>query len=90
MNTLTVPTLPPLRRVRSSWLSAVGYLPADGALGEGVGMLFVELRSGALRAYAAPAWVYGLICAAAACGRSVGRMWHRVVKGLPSVRLEVA
>jgi hypothetical protein len=53
-------------------------------------MLFVELRSGALRAYAAPAWVYGLICAAAACGRSVGRMWHRVVKGLPSVRLEVA
>lgn len=70
-------------RVDSSFISRVEYAPVPedwkDAVGTGVGFLLVTIR-GLRYAYLAPKWVPGLFAASTQAGRSVGRLYNRIVK----------
>lgn len=52
------------------------------------GFLLVTFRHGGRRAYCVGSHVVGLLMAARANGRSVGKMFNKIVRGAPSVRME--
>ena len=70
----TKPTAPTvLETVESSWVSNVTYFR---------GALVIMTREAEPIVYAGvPSWVFALFCAAVASGRSVGRLYHRIVRG---------
>jgi len=86
------------RHVESAALRAIAYRPiatefkgqvltADGT--PATGFLIVRFRHGGKRAHAVGRHVPGLFAAAAAQGRSIGRLYNKVVKGrCPSVPME--
>jgi hypothetical protein len=74
-----------LKPVSSSFISRVGYRPLAPELRKqapGQGFVLVEIR-GSVKAILAPSWTYGLLLAA----KSKGRIYNRLLKGLPSVEV---
>lgn len=72
-------TPPTLRRVRSSFVAKVGYVPLAPDLRRGhpgKGLLIVEFKGGSTRVYLAPSWLPGIL---AAPHVSVGRTLNRFV-----------
>lgn len=64
------------QNVNSSWVAKVAYLPSSG---RGLpGFLVVRSQTGEVYVWAAPSWVAGLLMAAQAQGRSVGRLFNRL------------
>lgn len=73
------------RRVKSSWIRTLSYVPVEPAFDAAVpddadGFLLIETRSDNHYAYVVPSWVCGLLVAAQAQGRSVGSAFNRLVK----------
>jgi hypothetical protein len=72
-------TLPPLRRVKSSFVSGLAYVPLASDLRRehpGKGLLVVRYKSGGTRVYLAPSWLPGVLLSPRV---SVGRTLNRFV-----------
>jgi hypothetical protein len=81
------------RHVRSTALRSVRYVRLApeyrGKIPNADGLLIVRFKAGGKRIYAVGRHVPGLFAAAVAQGRSVGRLYNKVVKGRrPSVPME--
>ena len=80
------------RHVRSAALRSVRYVrlapELRGKIPNADGLLIVRFRSGGRFAYAVPSQYAGLFASAAARGASVGRLFNRILKGRPCVKME--
>jgi len=77
----------------SSWVEAVAYstlAPEHRGQFPGISGFLHYRVHGEVYSCPVPSWIFGLICAAAKTGASVGRIVNRHVKARPSVAAGVA
>ena len=80
-----------IKSTESTFIAGVEYLPlvtAHRVLEPGKGLMVITMSGRRRYCYLVPTWVIGLMVAADRRGRSLGRLYNRLVKGRPNIKLD--